>query len=252
MGSVIAMGNCFLQGVRLIIRIPKENDLIRLIIADDHTLFREGVKALLATTPDLQIVGEADDGNSALAQVQALQPDIVLMDIHMPEVNGLQATRAVLECCPQTGVVMLTMLEDDASLFAAMRAGARGYVLKGANPEEMLQVIRAVAEGQALFGSKIAARIMNFFSQPASSGAKASGSPASERSPGADFDDLSDREREVLMLIADGYNNQEIAQKLVISPKTVRNHITNIFSKLQVADRAQAIRRARSAGLTQE
>ena len=222
--------------------------MIRLMIADDHTLFREGVKALLSTTPDLQVVGEAGDGAAALAQALALQPDIVLMDIHMPEVNGLQATRAVLECCPQTGVVMLTMLEDDASLFAAMRAGARGYVLNGANHEEMLQVIRAVAEGQALFGPKIAARIMNFFNQPAGLDTAASGSPASEPAQEADFADLSEREREVLVLIADGYNNQEIAQKLVISPKTVRNHITSIFSKLQVADRAQAIRRARSAG----
>ena len=214
---------------------------IRLLIVDDHTLFREGMKALLATTDDIEVVGEAGDGNSALAQIQALKPDIVLMDINMPGLNGIQATQQVLAARPETGIIMITMLEDDASVFAAMRAGARGYLLKGANPVEMLHVIRAVAEGQALFGPAIASRLMRYFQELGA----AHVSPLAE----APFPELSDREVEVLRLISQGHNNAEIAQKLVISPKTVRNHITNIFSKLQVADRAQAIVRARQAGL---
>ncbi len=216
---------------------------IRLMIIDDHTLFREGVKALLSITEDIEVVGEASAGEAALRVFQAQHPSIVLMDINMPGMNGIEATRKLLQVEPQTGVIMVTMLEDDASVFAAMRAGARGYVLKGANPQEMLSVIRAVAEGQALFGPAIAIRMARFFQEAAGAGQAAAPVGRNELS------ELTDREREVLNLIAGGYNNSEIAQKLVISPKTVRNHITNIFSKLQVADRAQAIRRARSVGL---
>jgi DNA-binding NarL/FixJ family response regulator len=221
---------------------------IRLLIVDDHTLFREGVKALLSITPDIAVVGEASDGVSAVQQFRELHPQVVLMDIHMPESSGIDATRKILEDEPQVGVIMLTMLEDDASVFAAMCAGARGYVLKGANPKEMLGVIRAVAEGQALFGPAIAARMASFFHEisNAEAGPVRGKKPVEEN---GDLAELSEREREVLELIAAGYNNTEIAQKLVISPKTVRNHITNIFSKLQVADRAQAIRRARSGGM---
>jgi DNA-binding NarL/FixJ family response regulator len=214
---------------------------IRLMIADDHLLFREGVKALLATTDDVTIVGEAEDGAGAVERCQELQPDIVLMDINMPGLNGIQATQQILASQPQTGIIMLTMLEDDASVFAAMRAGARGYVLKGASPKEMLSVIRAVAEGQALFGPAVATRLMNYFQEL--------GRAPVAAQPESPFPELTDRELEVLRLIAQGHNNQEIAQELVISPKTVRNHITSIFSKLQVADRAQAIVRARQAGL---
>jgi DNA-binding NarL/FixJ family response regulator len=210
------------------------------MIADDHKLFREGIKALLAITDDIEIVGEAEDGHAALQKSQELQPDVILMDIHMPGLNGLQATGQILEKQPQTHIIMLTMLEDDASVFHAMRMGARGYLLKGADPQEVLSVIRAVAEGQALFGPAIAARLMNFFKELHTK-------PASETAP--PFPELTDRELEVLRLIAQGLNNQEITRKLVLSPKTVRNHITNIFSKMQVADRAQAIVRAREAGL---
>ncbi len=217
---------------------------IRLLIVDDHTLFREGVKALLSTTPDIAVVGEAGDGAGALQQFRELHPQVVLMDIHMLESNGIDATREILALDPKAGVIMVTMLEDDASVFAAMRAGARGYVLKGANPQEMLEVIRAVAEGQALFGPPVAARIASFFHEisAAAAGSAQGKKPVEENE---DLGELSEREREVLDLIAAGYNNAEIAHKLVISPKTVRNHITNIFSKLQVADRAHAIRRAR-------
>lgn len=219
---------------------------IRLLIADDHRLFREGVKALLATAGDIDIVGEAENGAAAVEDCKRLAPDIILMDINMPGLNGIQATQQALAQSPQTGVIMLTMLEDDASVFAAMRAGARGYILKGASPDEMLSVIRSVAEGQALFGPAIATRLVNFFQELRYT--PAPGAPHA-RAPQSPFPELTERELEVLHLIAQGYNNQEIAHKLVISPKTVRNHITSIFSKLQVADRAQAIVLARQAGL---
>lgn len=214
---------------------------IKLLIADDHKLFREGIKALLAVTEDIEIVGEAEDGDAALQKTQELQPDVILMDINMPELNGIRATGQILEKRPQTRIIMLTMLEDDASVFQAMRAGARGYLLKGADPQEVLSVIRAVAEGQALFGPAIATRLLNYF--------KELGTKPAVSQTGTSFPELTEREVEVLRLISQGQNNQEIARKLVLSPKTVRNHITNIFSKLQVADRAQAIVRAREAGL---
>jgi DNA-binding NarL/FixJ family response regulator len=214
---------------------------IRVMIADDHQLFREGVKALLDTAEDIAIVGEAGDGVVAVELYRALQPDIVLMDIDMPELDGIKATQQILASHPQTGVIMLTMLDDDASVFAAMRAGARGYVLKGASPDEMLSVIHAVVEGQALFGPAIATRLMNYFQDL--------GRLPVSLEPESPFPELTERELEVLQLIAQGHKNQEIAQKLVISPNTVRNHITSIFSKLQVADRAQAIVLARQAGI---
>jgi DNA-binding NarL/FixJ family response regulator len=209
---------------------------IRVYIADDHTLFRDGLRALFDSIPGVEVVGEAATGDVAVEQAAALQPDVVLMDIQMPEVNGIEATRRILRTSPHVGVIMVTMLDDDDSVFAAMRAGARGYVLKGADQAEMLRTIRAVASGEALFGPSIARRVMGFFSAlgPARSGV---------------FPELTDREREVLDLIAQAFNNAEIAQRLVISPKTVRNHVSNIFSKLQVADRAEAIIRARDAGL---
>lgn len=212
---------------------------IKLIIVDDHKLFREGIKALLAVTDDIEIVGEAEDGATAMKRIRELEPDVILMDINMPGLNGIRVTEQILAQHPQTRIIMLTMLEDDASIFHAMRAGARGYLLKGAEPEEVLSVIRAVAEGQALFGPAIATRLMQYFKE-------LSAKPAVSDSL---FPELTDRELELLRLIAQGLNNQEIAHKLVLSPKTVRNHITNIFSKLQVADRAQAIVRAREAGL---
>ena len=209
---------------------------IRVLIADDHTLFRDGLRALLQPVQDVEVVGEAATGDEALAQAAALTPDVILMDIQMPGTNGIEATRRVTRLSPNSGVIVVTMLEDDDSVFAAMRAGARGYILKGADKAEMLRAIRAVAQGEALFGPAIAQRLMNFFG-----GAGAAAAPA--------FPELTEREREVLDLIAQGHNNAVIADRLSLSPKTVSNHISSIFGKLQVADRAQAIVRAREAGL---
>ena len=210
---------------------------IRLFIADDHALFREGMRALLAATPDIVCVGEAATGEDAVGQIEAAQPDVVLMDIHMPGINGIEATRRILRGTRDAGIIMVTMLEDDASLFAAMRAGARGYVLKGANHQELLQSIRAVAQGQVLLGPAIAARVTQFF-------ARAQVSAATQP-----FPELTEREQEILELMARHHTNSEIAQQLGISDKTIRNHISNIFNKLQVVDRAQAVVKARQAGL---
>jgi len=209
-------------------------DPIRILVADDHKLFRDGVRALLNSIPDFQVIGDAGAGDQAIAQAAALQPDVVLMDLQMPGVNGIEATRRIVAASPHIGVIVVTMFKDDDSVFAAMRAGARGYILKGADQNEMERAIRAAANGEALFGPEIARRLMNFFAAP--------------RLPNP-FPELTDREREILGLIAQGHNNAEIAGRLALAPKTVRNHISNIFSKLQVADRAQAIIKARDAGL---
>lgn len=214
--------------------------MIRLLIADDHTLFREGLRAILGAQADIEIVGEASNGAQAV-QLAALQlPDIILMDIQMPAMNGIAASEKILDANPHIGIIVLTMLEDDDSVFAAMRAGARGYVLKGADKAEMLRAIHAVANGEALFGPVIAKRLVHFFQEVR--GMK-------NLAPPRAFPELTEREVEVLAFIAQGYNNSELAEKLVLSPKTVSNHISNIFAKLQVADRAQAIVRARQAGL---
>ena len=211
----------------------------RILIVDDHTLFRDGLRALFQSLPDTEVVAEATTGAEAIALAEQTQPDVVLMDIQMPGINGIEATRRIVSTSPHIGVIVVTMFEDDDSVFAAMRAGARGYVLKGADQDEMLRCIRAVARGDALFGPAIAERLMRFFAGPAATAVD----PL--------FPELTGREREVLDLIAQGANNQEIARRLTISLKTARNHVSNIFSKLQVADRAGAIIRARQAGLGQ-
>ncbi|MCB0037421.1 MAG: response regulator transcription factor [Anaerolineales bacterium] len=209
-----------------------------ILVADDHALFRDGLRALILAQDDLEWVGEAADGSEVIEKAAALQPDVILMDINMPTYSGIEATTRILQELPETKIIMVTMLEDDASVFAALRVGARGYVLKGSNADEMLAVIRAVAQGQVLFGAAMAQRMLNFFQ-----------SAQNEAEALRPFPDLTERERELLDLIAAGLSNNDIAQKLVISPKTVSNHITNIFDKLKVADRAQAIIKARAAGL---
>ena len=210
---------------------------VRVLIADDHTLFRDGLRALLASIPDIEVVGEASSGKEVLSLAIEYQPDVILMDIQMPDLNGIEATRQILRTSPHVGIVVLTMFQDDDTVFEVMRAGARGYVLKGADQAVLLRAVRAVANGESLFSPEIATRLMQFF---------ANLRPASKPEL---FPELTEREREILTLIADGQTNAEIAGKLVISMKTVRNHVSNIFSKLQVADRTQAAIRAREAGL---
>lgn len=214
--------------------------MIRLLIADDHTLFRDGLRAILGARSEIEIVAEASNGAEAVSLAEAHLPDIILMDIQMPKMNGIAATEKILDTNPHIGIIVLTMLEDDDSVFAAMRAGARGYVLKGADKAEMLRAIHAVAEGEALFGPAVARRLVNFFRDVRD---------LKNLAPPRAFPELTDREAQVLDLIARGFNNAEIAETLVLSPKTISNHISNIFSKLQVADRAQAIVRARQAGM---
>ena len=201
------------------------------------------MRALLESVPDLQVIGEAMTGNEAMAQAASLQPDVILMDIKMPGLNGIEATRRILHTSPHIRILIFTMFEDDESVFAAVRAGARGYLLKGAVQEETLRAIRAVASGEAIFGPAIAERLMHYFS---------STRPASKGGLAQLFPELSDREYEILTLIAQRKSNADIAAQLVLSPKTVRNHVSNILSKLQVADRTEAMHAAWTAGLGQE
>jgi DNA-binding NarL/FixJ family response regulator len=208
---------------------------IRILVADDHAGFRSGLDALLATQPDLRIVGNAETGDEAVARALALQPDVVLMDLNMPGIDGIAATRRIVDTSPHIAILVLTMADHDAAVFDALRAGARGYLLKGADRAELTRAIRAVASGEAIFGPDVARRLMAYFAD------------APVRAPA--FPELSERELEVLELIARGMSNQQIVDRLVISPKTVRNHISNIFSKLQVRDRAEAVVRAREAGM---
>jgi len=214
--------------------------VIRVLICDDHTLFREGLRSLLRSTPEIEVIGEAATGTEAVERASELLPDVVLMDIQMPTMNGIEAARKIGSDAPSVGVLMLTMFEDDDSVFAAMRAGARGYIMKGSDQAEMLRAIQAVANGEALFGPSIAQRLLAYMTT------------AAQKTRSEIFPQLTGRESELLELIATGLNNVQIAERLVISPKTVRNHISNIFSKLQVADRAQAIIRAREAGLRRD
>ena len=213
---------------------------IRLLIADDHPFFRDGLRVLLEATPEMAVVGEAADGDAVIALAERLQPDVILMDLKRPGANGIEATRRILAASPHVAVLVVTMYEDDDSVFAALRAGARGYLLKGADEEELLRAIRGVARGEAIFGPVIARRLLRFFAAPALS------------APPPAFPQLTEREREILALVARGCPNLDIAGRLFLSPKTVRNHVSNILSKLQVADRAGAIVRAREAGLGQD
>lgn len=207
----------------------------RVLIADDHPAFRAGLRLMFAGVTDIDIVGEAATGTSVVELAAQLSPDVVLMDLRMPDLDGIQATRQLLSTNPGIGVVVVTMFDDDDTVFAAMRAGARGYLLKGAEQEEILRAVRAIAAGEAIFGPAIARRIVQHFSA-----GRGTGQPV--------FPTLTTREREVLELIATGKGNAAIAHQLGLTLKTVRNHVSHIFLKLQVPDRAAAIIKARDAG----
>jgi DNA-binding NarL/FixJ family response regulator len=209
---------------------------LRVLIVDDRPTFRAGLRALLATDERLRVVAEASTGAGAITAVASSSPDVVLMDVQMPGVDGVEATRRIVDAAPHVAVVVLTMHEDDGTVFAALRAGARGYLLKGAPRAELLRAIHAAAAGEALFGPAIARRMMAYFGRPAPSA-------------GPPFPELTVREREILELVAAGRANVDIAATLGVAPKTVRNHVSTVFAKLQVRDRAEAIVRAREAGL---
>jgi len=215
-------------------------ETIRLLIADDHLFYREGVRTLLKGVPEVEIVGDAVSGNDVIDQAAALQPDVILMDIKMPGLNGIEATRQILQAHPAIGILIVTMFDEDDTVFAAMRAGARGYLLKDADRDELVRAISAIHRGEAIFSPAIARRMISYFARPASG--------PDPRAP-QPFPELTEREREVLDLVAKGFANAAIATQLVVSIKTVQNHVSSIFNKLQVADRAQAIVRARDAGL---
>ncbi len=209
---------------------------IRVLIVDDHGSFRSGLRALLETAGDLEVVGEASSGPEAVAGSERLQPDVILMDVTMPGGDGIDATGRIVDASPHVAVVVLTMDGGDESVHRAIRAGARGYVLKGAQRQELLRAIRAAAAGEAIFGSGVARRLASYLAEPAMPSARP-------------FPELSARETEILDLMARGRSNAEITNLLGLSPKTVRNHVSNIFAKLGVRDRAEAIVRAREAGM---
>ncbi|WP_158852221.1 response regulator [Saccharothrix deserti] len=210
--------------------------MLRVLVVDDHPLFRFGVAAALSAAPGLEVVGEASGGGMAVSMAVSLHPDVVVMDLNMPDVGGVEATRRIVAHDPGVRVLVLTMFDDDDSVFAAMRAGALGYLLKASRPQQIVRAVRSVGEGEAIFSPAIAVRLLAFF-----------GSAPRERVEA--FPELTARERDVLRLMADGKGNTAIARTLVLSPKTVRNHVSNILRKLHVADRAQAVSRAKQAGL---
>jgi DNA-binding NarL/FixJ family response regulator len=213
------------------------SERIRILIADDHPLFRTGLRSLLESVADTEVVGEAETGTEVVELARTLTPDVVVMDLNMPEVNGIEATRQIVQSTKDVHVLVMTMHEDDESVFAALRAGAHGYQLKGAVQDETLRAIRAVAHGEAILGPAIAVRLQTYLTAP----------PTTD--PTEAFPQLTERELEVLHLLAERLTNAEIAAKLFLSQKTVRNYVSGILAKLQVADRAEARLIARAAGL---
>lgn len=213
-----------------------DDETVRIVIADDHPVFRFGLRALLEAQDDIEVVGEAESGEEAVRKAGEFEPDLLLMDVNMPGLNGIEATRQITAKEPHPAVLIITMFDDD-TVFTAMQAGARGYLLKGAQGDETLRAIRAVANGEVIFSPGVAEQMMTYFAR--------GGRTAAD----VHFPDLTPREREVLELLAQGLTNTAIAEKLVLSPKTIRNQVSNIFSKLQVASRSEAIVKAREAGL---
>ena len=209
---------------------------IRILIADDHPVFRFGLRALLESQSDMVVLAEAESGKESVQMAQSLQPDVVLMDVNMLGLNGIEATRQITATTSDTAILIITMFDDD-TVFTAMQAGARGYLLKGAQGDETLRAIRAVANGEVIFSPGVAEQMMVYFAR------------GMKTTPDTPFPDLTPREGEILELLAQGLTNMAIAEKLVLSPKTIRNNVSNIFSKLQVATRSEAIIKAREAGL---
>ena len=213
-------------------------DVIRILVADDHTLFRKGLLSLLEHMEGMEAVGEAATGPEAVALAEKLVPDVVLMDIKMPGLSGIEATKLIIQENPHIGIILVTMFDDAESVFSGMRAGARGYVLKGAQPQDLRHAIEAASRGEVLLSPAIAAKLLHRFDR--------TGEP---RQVGIPFEGLTPREMEVLRLAAEGLSNKEIAAALVLSEKTVKNRISNIFAKLQVNDRTQAVLHALRTGL---
>jgi DNA-binding NarL/FixJ family response regulator len=216
----------------------EQEQVLRVVVADDHPMFREGLAATIASLPGKKVVGQAATGLEAIELAQQAQPDVVVMDLHMPHMNGIDATRHITQAHPQVAVLVLTMLEDDASVVSAMQAGARGYLLKEANRAEIARALEAVAAGEVIFGPSVAARVLSLFNT----------TPDARRPGQAAFPELTEREQEILELVARGLSNPAIASRLFLSEKTVRNHVSNVFTKLHVTDRAAAVARARDRG----
>lgn len=212
---------------------------LRILIADDQTITRSGLRTLLESSSGLEVVGEATNGAEAVSMASDLQPDVILMDLKMPTLNGIEATRMIHRSSPHISILVVTIFEDDTSVFPAIRAGARGYLLKDTGQGDLIRAIHTVANGGVIFSPGIANRVLQYLSDPPSN------------VPSTAFDELTDREREILDLIARGYSNTEIADQLVLSPKTISNNVSNVLIKLQAADRAKLILMARDAGLGQ-
>jgi DNA-binding NarL/FixJ family response regulator len=210
---------------------------VRVVLVDDHPMYLDGLRSLMARVEWVELVGEALTAGAAVDVVLDREPDVVVMDLQLPDGSGIEATRSIVSELPGTGVLVLTMFDDDDSVFAAMRAGARGYLLKGADRDDIIRALRAVADGEAVFGPGIARRVLAYFQEVGQLGKLAS------------LPSLTAREHDILDLVAAGKRNADIAASLYLSPKTIRNNVSNIFAKLHVADRAAAIVRARDAGL---